>query len=173
MFFFCLLLSRHLVVARQGLHTRLVRSTNQTLNFFYHFSTKSDFSLSGSFAKNRGHFHLNDCTYISVYLTIQHCQRHNGSEGWVHITSPTQILIKLQFRNLDKALNLKSQLNINISSKLKLKILTKPSFIILTKIQLRNLNQTSAADQTLLQNFAWTSTSNSWPNLVLKVWTKV
>ena len=24
-----------------------------------------------------------------------------------------------------------------------------------------------------LQNLAWTSTSNSWPNLVLKVWTKV
>ena len=30
-----------------------------------------------------------------------HCQRHNGPEGWVHITSSTQILIKLQFRNLD------------------------------------------------------------------------
>ena len=102
--------------------------------FFIIFLTKSDFSLSGSFAKNRGHFHLNDCTYLSVYLTIQHCRRHNGPEGWVHITSPTQILIKLQFRNLDKALNLKSQLNINISSKLKLKILTKPSFKISTKI---------------------------------------
>ena len=37
MFFFCLLLSRHLVVARQGLHTGLVRSTNQALNFFIIF----------------------------------------------------------------------------------------------------------------------------------------
>ena len=32
---------------------------------------------------------------------IKHCQRHNGPESWVHITSSTQILIKLQFWNLD------------------------------------------------------------------------
>ena len=31
----------------------------------------------------------------------KHCQRHNGPEGSDHITSSTQILIKLQFRNLD------------------------------------------------------------------------
>ena len=35
------------------------------------------------------------------HLIMKHCQRHNGPEGWVHITSCTQILIKLQFRNLD------------------------------------------------------------------------
>ena len=33
--------------------------------------------------------------------SIKHCQRHNGPEGWVHIKSSTQILIKLQFRYLN------------------------------------------------------------------------
>ena len=61
----------------------------------------------------------------------------------------TQILIK-QFQNFDKALTSKSQPNISISTKLKLKILAKPSFRILTKIQLRNLNQTSAANFRIL-----------------------
>ena len=53
-----------------------------------------------------------------------------------------QIWIKFQVQNLEKALTSKSQRNISM---LKLKILTKPSFRILTKIQLRNVNQTSAA----------------------------
>ena len=35
-----------------------------------------------------------------ISLLTKHCQRHSGPDGWVHITSPTQILIKLQFRNL-------------------------------------------------------------------------
>ena len=48
-------------------------------------------------------------------------------------------------QNLDYASTSKSQPNISISTKSKVKILTKPSFRILTKIQLRNLNQTSAA----------------------------
>ena len=74
-FFFCLLLSRHLVVARQGLHTRLVRSTNQTLNFLSFFN----YSLSGSFAKNRGHFHLNDCTYL-----LKTRSGINTDEFWGH-----------------------------------------------------------------------------------------
>ena len=53
--------------------------------------------------------------------------------------------------------------------------LTKPSFRILTRIQLRNLNQTSTVKYwpNFSLNLAWTSTSKSWPNLVLKVWTKV
>ena len=75
------------------------------------------------------------------------------TDPWVKFTS--QILIKLQFRNLDQALTLKSQPKISISTKLKLEILTKPSFIILTKIQLRNLNQTSAAKY--------------WPNFSFKI----
>ena len=96
---------------------------------------------------------------------IKYCQRHNVSEGWVHIITSTKILIKLQLRNLDEALTLKSQPYINI--------LTKPSFIILTKIQLRNLSQAAKYWPNFsFKNFAWTSTSNSWPNLVIKVWTK-
>ena len=67
----------------------------------------------------------------------------------------SQILIKLQLRNLNKAFTWKSQPNISLSTKLKLNILTKPSFIILTKIQLRNLNQTSAAKY--------------WPNFSFKI----
>ena len=59
----------------------------------------------------------------------QHCQRHNGPEGWV-------LLIKVSS---------KSQTNINISTKLNFKILTKPSFGILTKIKPHYLNQASVA----------------------------
>ena len=51
--------------------------------------------------------------------------------------------------------NSKFQPNIRISTKSKVKILTKPSFIILAKIQLRNLNQTSAAKY--------------WPNFSFKI----
>ena len=40
-------------------------------------------------------------------------------------------------------------------------------FITSTKHQQQNTDQTPAS------NLAWTSTSKSWPNLVLKVWTKV
>ena len=71
----------------------------------------------------------------------------------------TQIMIKFQFQNLDKALTSKSQPNISISTKLKLKVLNKPSFRILTKIQLRILNQTSAAKY--------------WPNFSFKILPKL
>ena len=57
----------------------------------------------------------------------------------------TQVLIKFQFQNLNQAFTLKSQPHIIILTKLKPNILTKFSFRIFTKIQLRNLNQTSAA----------------------------
>ena len=46
---------------------------------------------------------------------------------------------------LEKKCPNSSEPNISISTKLKLKVLTKPSFIILTKIRLRNLKHTSAA----------------------------
>ena len=61
----------------------------------------------------------------------------------------TQILIK-QFHNFASALTSKA-----ILTKHKLKILDKPSFRILTKIQLCNLNQTSAAKY--------------WPNFSFKI----
>ena len=58
-------------------------------------------------------------------------------------TDPRVEFISQVHTNLDQTSILKSRLSISISTKLK--ILTKPSFIILTKIQLCNLNQTSAA----------------------------
>ena len=63
------------------------------------------------------------------------------------------------YTNLDQISLSKSRLSINfnisISTKLKLKILTGPSFRILTKIQLRDLNQASAAKY--------------WPNFSFKI----
>ena len=76
---------------------------------------------------------------------IKHCQRHNGPEGWVHITSSKQ--------NLDQVSSSESRPRIN--------------FITSTKHQRKKGGQTPA------KNLAWTSTSISWLNLVLKVWTKV
>ena len=76
-------------------------------------------------------------------------------------------LTKQQLQNLNQISLF--QLNLNF------KILTKRRFGISTKNNLHNLNQRSAAKlltKLQLQNRAWTSTSKSWPNLVLKVWTK-
>ena len=67
----------------------------------------------------------------------------------------SQILNILHFQNLDQALTSKSQPNISISTKSKVRILTKPNFGMLTKIQLCNLNKTSAAKY--------------WPNFSFKI----
>ena len=56
----------------------------------------------------------------------------------------TQILIKFHLKNLDQASTSKSEPNISISNNSNFKILTKPTFKISTKIQLHNLNRTSA-----------------------------
>ena len=84
----------------------------------------------------------------------KHCQRRNLPEGWVHITS--------SYINIDQISISESLLSINfkisISIESKVKILTKPSFIILTKTQFRNLNQISAAKY--------------WPNFNFKLLTK-
>ena len=86
-------------------------------------------------------------------LTLKHCQRHNGPEGWVHITSSYTNLNQVSIsESWLLALTSKSQPNISM---LKHKILTKASSKKPTKLQLWNL--------------AWTSTSKSWPNLVLKI----
>ena len=84
----------------------------------------------------------------------------------------TQILIKLHLQNLDPAFTSKSQLNITSSTKLGIQN-TKPSFSISTKIQLHNLISSKILTKRQPKNLAWTSTSKPWPNLVLKVWTKV
>ena len=69
------------------------------------------------------------------------------------LSSYYDFLINFNFKISIKHWTLKSQPNISI--KTKLKILTKHSLIILTKIQLRNLNQTSAAKY--------------WPNFSFKI----
>ena len=62
-------------------------------------------------------------------VSDKHWQRHNGPEGWVHLSKvtywvisqvQTQILIKLHLQNLDQAFTSKSQPNITISTKLKI-----------------------------------------------------
>ena len=53
--------------------------------------------------------------FINLSLTEllrKHCQRHNGPEGWVHITSSNT--------NLDQISSSESQSNISLSIKLKL-----------------------------------------------------
>ena len=77
-------------------------------------------------------------------LKFKHCQRHNGPEGWVHITeSRSSINFKISTKHQ------------HLDYKAKVKILTKPSFRILTKIHLRNINQTPAAKH--------------WPNFSFKI----
>ena len=78
------------------------------------------------------------CWIIQIFAKAQlqllplnrrkHCQRHNGPEGWVHITS--------SYTNLDQISS--------ISIKLKLETLTKPSSRISSKI-LTNLAWTSTS----------------------------
>ena len=69
-------------------------------------------------------------------LTVK--KHYPKAQRTLRIEFISQIFIKYPFQNLDEALT-------SIISILKLKILTKASLRILTKIQLCNLNQTSAA----------------------------
>ena len=78
---------------------------------------------------------------LFIHAKVKHCQRHNGPGGWVHITT-LQFTVHKSWSNYN---------NISSSTKFKLEILTK--------IQLRNLNQTSVQQPN----------SESWPSLVLKV----
>ena len=108
----------------------------------------------------------------------KHCQRHNGPEGWVD--SISQVPHK-SWQNFNFGISIKHWLqnlnqNNSISTKLKLKILTKPSFIILTKIQLRNLNQTSAANLRILTKPCAQSLNKSLalcPNLSFQICNKL
>ena len=50
----------------------------------------------------------------------KHCQKHNGPEGWVLISSPKTNLDQISSQNLDQASTSKSQPNISLSIKLKL-----------------------------------------------------
>ena len=101
--------------------------------------------------------------WVVPYLTNEKTlPRHNGPEGWVLLTKVTssctslvqipKFKISTKHQHFDQTLASKSWPNSHFitSPSLRSKILNKLQF----------------------QNFAWTSTSNSWPNLVLKVWTK-
>ena len=85
---------------------------------------------------------LNDITLCAI--DMKHCQRHNGPEGWVHITSLQFIVHSSQFPNLDQITISESQLSITSKSQPNISSSTKSKLRILTKIQLLNLNQTSA-----------------------------
>ena len=81
----------------------------------------------------------------------KHCQRHNGPEGWLHMTSSNTNIDQIsssESRLKNQFLNQTSASPIN----LKFKISTKHSFRIATKIQLHNLYKTSAAK-------CWTNSS--------------
>ena len=93
---------------------------------------------------------------------IKLCQKHNRPEGWVLLTKVTS-----SYTNLDQIPKFKistkhQHFNQTLTSKSwpNNHFITSPSLSskILTKLQ--------------FLNFAWTLTSNSSPNLVLKVWTK-
>ena len=104
-----------------------------------------------------------DATISHSEVYKKHCQRHNGPEGWVLLTKVKRSYITLdqiskfkifaEHQHFDQTLTFKSWPNIHFitSPSLSSKILTKLRF----------------------QKIAWNSTSNSWPNLVLKVGTKI
>ena len=131
------------------------------------------------------HFWIEEVIWL-VY-NKKHCQRHNGPEDWVlltkvtyfsHITRSNTKFDQISSSEYWPSTNFKISTSANISISTKLKILrywpnlaseSQPrfNFITFTKHQQQNTEQTPAS------NLAWTSTSKSWPNLVVKVWTKV
>ena len=113
-------------------------------------------------------YSLTRLKWLKYAIVIYHVYMY--SHSWPIKYFKIKIKIKFHFQILDYiALTSKSQPNISIYTKFKLKILTKPSFRIFTKIQIHYLYKTSAekTDQTPASNLAFTSTSKSWPNLVL------
>ena len=107
-------------------------------------------------------------TFQSLSSINKHCQRHNGPEGWVHITSSCTSLgqisisgswlknLNLQLQNF--AWTLTSNLDQTFCSK------SKQKFCFMTKSQLPNLQQT-VANMILIINI---SNSNNWqPQQVL------
>ena len=99
--------------------------------------------------------------YQSKFFRSYHKFSNKSRSDFIFIL-PT----KQQLQNL----NLISAFRLNLN----FKVLTKPSFRISTKNNLHNLSQGSAAKYWL--NFSFKIVPEpqlqSWPNLVLKVWTK-
>ena len=73
---------------------------------------------------------------VTSFIKIKHCQRHNGPEGWVLITSSNT--------NLDQISSSESWPSINQTSASRLNLKFKILSRISTKIQLHNLYKTSA-----------------------------
>ena len=109
-------------------------------------------------------------------LSLKHCQRHNGPEGWVLITSSNtnldqisssesrpSIIFKISTKHqpLHKTWASKSWPNLASESR------PRFNFITSTKHQRQNTEQTPASKSCLNFNFKILT------NLVLKVWTKV
>ena len=93
--------------------------------------------------------------FVNVYsdVCLEHCQRHNGPEGWVLFTKVsyfsriTRWNTKFdQISSSEYWPSTKFKISTSASRlNLKFKILTKPGFRISTKIQLHYLYKTSAA----------------------------
>ena len=120
------------------------------IDFQIWFLTPCSVEESISFESNL----MIDYTIVSKNRILKNCQRHNGPEGWVHLSKVTyrvprkfkhrswsNFIFKISTKHLLQNLNQTSPSRLN----LKFKILTKPSFSISIKIQLRNLCKTSAA----------------------------
>ena len=104
-------------------------------------------------------------------MLSKHCQRHNGPEGWVHLTKVTSWgHITNSSTNLDQISSWESRPSINVKFSTKHEPLdktlsSKSQFTISTKIQLWfnitfTKHQQQKTDQTPASNLAWASTSN-------------
>ena len=90
----------------------------------------------------------------------KHCQRHNGPEGWVHITRPQYTVHKswTYYNFRIKIKNWLQNLNQTSASRLTLRLKSWPRFNFVTS----NISS-KILTKLQLQNLAWTSTSKSWP----------
>ena len=101
-------------------------------------------------------------SYQSNFLRAYYKFKH---KSWSHfifrISTKHQLKISTKHQHLHATQNSKSWPNLAAESR------PRFNFITSTKHQRQNAEQTAAS------NLAWTSTSKSWPTLVLKVWTKI
>ena len=142
----------------EGLHYRLTIQCKSTKSIL---STHKDPSPKRWITSQYYEAHLKaKCEKYEKMSVSKHCQRRSRPEGWVLLTKVTssytnhdqipKFKISTKHQHFDQILTSKSWLNI--------RFITSPSLSskILTNFQ--------------FQNFAWTSASNSWLNLVYEVW---
>ena len=113
---------------------------------------------------------------VLMSLVRKHCQRHNGPEGWVHITSSNTNLDQISSSESPQSINFKiltkhQPLHKTWASKSwpNLASESRPRFNLDSTFYKTSAEKT---DRAPASNLAWTSTSKFWPNLVLKVSTK-